>query len=624
MMNIWFIRRRFRTVGGLLVMLLVATLVQNVPATISGQEEQPPSLVWRDTGIHLPETLPNESYRLRERYCFDASSPGTLVISEDEGTVAYNWRTGQRTVITPRPFSQCDPDGLFFAQAESQAPWRFTTRDPQGQAIEHMPTHATADGTQQVYALEEGGLWASDDGGLTWHERVFPPLAEGETVANLVLAGSQGRALYALTQQKAFVSGEGYIHDYAIFFSPDGGATWEERFRDTIGPCFHTFVSIQRVPGEAVPETMLIATTWCSDHPGSGATPVDMQVSNDGARIFHRFGLAYPLRTPPVVAEVRYTTSGLLRFASATAPATAPATEQIEVSRSVDGGESWQPLSTIEGASSFSFVYTGGTSPAEIVLSTYSTLWYSADGGRSWQQAERREHLARAPYAPLTILGFHDNRLFKLDVQREVQEQEQVADERCFTETGHCIHGRIRAFWEQQGGLPVFGYPITPQREEMVEGHPVQVQWFERNRLELHPQNAPPYDVLSGRLGVDLLEQQGRDWRTFPTGEAQEGCRFIAETGHAVCGDILDTWRANGLELDGRPGTSEAESIALYGLPISSTQVEMVAGEQRTVQWFERARFELHPENEPPYHVLLGLLGNEVRAASKTSDTSDE
>jgi 5-hydroxyisourate hydrolase-like protein (transthyretin family) len=31
------------------------------------------------------------------------------------------------------------------------------------------------------------------------------------------------------------------------------------------------------------------------------------------------------------------------------------------------------------------------------------------------------------------------------------------------------------------------------------------------------------------------------------------------------------------------------------------------------VQWFERGRFELHPENAPPYDVLLGLLGSEVR-----------
>jgi hypothetical protein len=34
-------------------------------------------------------------------------------------------------------------------------------------------------------------------------------------------------------------------------------------------------------------------------------------------------------------------------------------------------------------------------------------------------------------------------------------------------------------------------------------------------------------------------------------------------------------------------------------------------GQQHTVQWFERARFEAHPQNAPPYHVLFGLLAKE-------------
>lgn len=33
--------------------------------------------------------------------------------------------------------------------------------------------------------------------------------------------------------------------------------------------------------------------------------------------------------------------------------------------------------------------------------------------------------------------------------------------ERCFPETGKWISGRFRSYWEQQGGLPVFGFPIT-------------------------------------------------------------------------------------------------------------------------------------------------------------------
>jgi hypothetical protein len=35
--------------------------------------------------------------------------------------------------------------------------------------------------------------------------------------------------------------------------------------------------------------------------------------------------------------------------------------------------------------------------------------------------------------------------------------------ERCFPETGICIGGRIRVYWEQNGGLPVFGFPISAQ-----------------------------------------------------------------------------------------------------------------------------------------------------------------
>ncbi len=185
--------------------------------------------------------------------------------------------------------------------------------------------------------------------------------------------------------------------------------------------------------------------------------------------------------------------------------------------------------------------------------------------------------------------------------------------ERCFTETGHCIAGRIREFWERNGGLPVFGFPIGPQREEQIEGKPFQVQWFERNRLELHPENARPYDVLIGRLGADRLTQQGRDWFSFPKSEPRAECRFFAETGHNLCGAILSAWRAQGLDLDGCHPVSEAESLGLFGLPLSDEQTETIEGKEYTVQWFERARFELHPENQPPYNVLLGRLGAEVR-----------
>jgi hypothetical protein len=183
-------------------------------------------------------------------------------------------------------------------------------------------------------------------------------------------------------------------------------------------------------------------------------------------------------------------------------------------------------------------------------------------------------------------------------------------NQHCFPETGYCIEGRIRDYWEQNGGLLVFGYPIGPQQEERIEGRPVQAQWFERNRLELHPENDPPYDVLLGRLGAEALAHSGLTPAPQPP---QDGCIYFEQTGFNVCGEIFTAWQANGLDL-GDPGTSHAESLALFGLPVSGEMaMELADGNTYTVQWFERGRFERHPENDPPYHVLLGLLGNEMR-----------
>jgi len=148
---------------------------------------------------------------------------------------------------------------------------------------------------------------------------------------------------------------------------------------------------------------------------------------------------------------------------------------------------------------------------------------------------------------------------------------------RCFPETGYCIAGRLREYWEGNGGLPVFGYPITPQQSERVGGRAIQVQWFERNRLELHPENGRSYDVLLGRIGAERLGQPARDQRAARR-ETDPSCRFFAETGRSACGAILAAWRASGLNLDGDPRISERESMALFGLPLTDAQAEDTPG----------------------------------------------
>jgi hypothetical protein len=77
-------------------------------------------------------------------------------------------------------------------------------------------------------------------------------------------------------------------------------------------------------------------------------------------------------------------------------------------------------------------------------------------------------------------------------------------------------------------------------------------------------------------------------------------------------------WQTHGL-LDPRLN-SYGQSLALFGLPLSEATVEInpTDGKPYLTQWFERARFEWHPEQEDPqFKVLLGLLGNEVLGAPR-------
>ena len=65
------------------------------------------------------------------------------------------------------------------------------------------------------------------------------------------------------------------------------------------------------------------------------------------------------------------------------------------------------------------------------------------------------------------------------------------------------VAGReIAQRWQNRGGLAVYGYPISEVfAERDYDGDPHYVQYFERYRLEYHPVNPAPYDILLGQLG---------------------------------------------------------------------------------------------------------------------------
>ncbi|MBA3946622.1 MAG: glycoside hydrolase family 99-like domain-containing protein [Herpetosiphonaceae bacterium] len=182
-----------------------------------------------------------------------------------------------------------------------------------------------------------------------------------------------------------------------------------------------------------------------------------------------------------------------------------------------------------------------------------------------------------------------------------------------FPQTGQTVSGRLLDYWQHNGGLSVFGLPLDAQAPGQTPDGLFQAQLFERNRLELHPENARPYDVLLGRLGADTLSSQGRPWETLPKEQPKAGCRFFPQTGHNLCEPFLSYWRSHGLDL-GQPGITDQEALALFGMPISGVSNERnSSGDTVPTQWFERARFEHHTENPPPYDILLGRLGAESR-----------
>src|SRR5438128_1723679 len=94
---------------------------------------------------------------------------------------------------------------------------------------------------------------------------------------------------------------------------------------------------------------------------------------------------------------------------------------------------------------------------------------------------------------------------------------------------------------------------------------------------------------------------------------AQEKCRKIG--GFDVCGRFLEEWSRQG---------GDQGNVYVNGLPISGRHPETnyADGKPYDTQWFERARFEAHPENKAPYDVLLGLLGVSLTEGRGTLDPS--
>jgi hypothetical protein len=169
-----------------------------------------------------------------------------------------------------------------------------------------------------------------------------------------------------------------------------------------------------------------------------------------------------------------------------------------------------------------------------------------------------------------------------------------------FAQTGHRISQPFLDYWQANGGLAQFGYPISGPLTESApqNGSARVVQYFERNRMEYDPMAPNPASTVQiGRLGDDYLRRMGVDWQSLPKqADAPPDCNYYPQTGHRLCDPFKSYWEQHG-------------GLPIYGLPLSDSFDE----QGHLVQYFERARFEWHPDKAgTPYEVELGLLGTQL------------
>lgn len=77
--------------------------------------------------------------------------------------------------------------------------------------------------------------------------------------------------------------------------------------------------------------------------------------------------------------------------------------------------------------------------------------------------------------------------------------------QRYFPETGHTVSYAFLTFYNQNGGLDIFGYPIS---EPLVENGRI-VQYFQRIRMEWHPERPRGDRVVVGALGLAYIQKFG-------------------------------------------------------------------------------------------------------------------
>lgn len=182
--------------------------------------------------------------------------------------------------------------------------------------------------------------------------------------------------------------------------------------------------------------------------------------------------------------------------------------------------------------------------------------------------------------------------------------QDGIPNTAYFPETGQHLSGPFLDHWLNNGRFRIYGFPISGEIEENGR----TVQYFERARLEHWPEHEGSEWVIQGTLLGQMKALPRMDERPFKPvvrtsslwNRINNGdVRYFEETNHTLANGFREFWEENG-------------GLHVFGYPLS----EEFREDGYIVQYFERARFEWHPENaDTEYEVLLGHLGTELAEA---------
>lgn len=155
-----------------------------------------------------------------------------------------------------------------------------------------------------------------------------------------------------------------------------------------------------------------------------------------------------------------------------------------------------------------------------------------------------------------------------------------------FPDTGHNVCDQFLEFLNSRGGVEIFGFPIT---EAFVEnGQPVQ--YFQRVRMEYHPELPAAYHVQLGLLGDSFAppDKKARIDTSDKPKSNDPSRRYFPETGHTIEHSFYAFFSENG-------------GLDNFGYPVT----EYLRENGRLVQYFQRALMEWDPNQG----IVLRNLG---------------